>query len=121
MIYKKLKRFSDFFCSIFFILLLSPIFLIISILIISKDGLPIFYVQNRIGFKGKYFKMFKFRTMIKNADKDKLGYICYEGDKRITTLGRVLRKYSLDELPQLINILLGNMSFVGPRPAVYDE
>ena len=90
-------------------------------LIFFDNGLPIFYIQKRIGLNNKLFKMFKFRTMIKNADKDELGYMCYEGDKRITKIGRILRKYSLDELPQLFNIIKGEMSFVGPRPAVFDE
>ena len=119
--YKQLKRFSDFIASLLFLFILSPIFLIISVLIAIQDGRPIFYTQKRIGLNGKYFMMYKFRTMIKNADKDKLGYLCFEGDKRITNLGRIFRKYSLDELPQLLNIMIGNMSFVGPRPAVFDE
>tara|TARA_B100000212_G_scaffold192610_1_gene145225 strand:+ start:404 stop:1024 length:621 start_codon:yes stop_codon:yes gene_type:complete len=121
MIYRLLKRAADLFCAIILLIILSPLFLLIAFLIYFDNGLPIFYVQKRIGLKNKLFRIFKFRTMIKNAEKDELGYMCYEGDKRITKVGKILRKYSLDELPQLINILKGEMSFVGPRPAVFDE
>ena len=119
--YVNFKRISDLSASILLFIFLSPIFIIISVLILFFDGLPIFYKQKRIGLNGNLFKMYKFRTMIRNADADPLGYMCYENDKRITFLGRFLRKYSLDELPQLFNIISGKMSFVGPRPAVFDE
>ena len=118
---KILKRLGDLFFSLTSILILSPIFLLIYFLIFFDDkGDPIFK-QMRIGYKGKLFKMYKFRTMNVGSEKEGTGYFCYEDDKRITRLGRILRKYSLDEIPQLFNIFEGKMSLVGPRPAIYDE
>lgn len=112
-----LKRLFDFLVSIFGLIVLSPLFLIISILIkIDSEG-PIFYRGVRIGQFGKPFKIFKFRTMIKNAEKIG-GTSTSADDPRLTRVGKFLRKYKLDELPQLINVLKGEMSLVGPRPEV---
>ena len=116
-----LKKLLDFISSLFFLLLLSPIFLFLSTIIYLEDNGPIFFVQKRIGYKNKIFKMYKFRSMLVNTEHVGDGYYCYEGDKRVTSIGKFMRKYSLDELPQLINILKLEMSIVGPRPAIYDE
>jgi lipopolysaccharide/colanic/teichoic acid biosynthesis glycosyltransferase len=87
----------------------------LAIVVDSKGG--VFYLQNRVGFKGKEFKLYKFRTMYVDSDKEGLLTIGAK-DMRITKVGIVLRKYKLDEIPQLLNVLIGNMSFVGPRPEV---
>lgn len=99
---------------IFFILLL-PVFLVISIAIILDSGFPVFYKANRGGYNNKTFKIYKFRTMVRNADKIGGGTTALN-DSRITRVGKFLRKTKLDEIPQLINIIKGEMSFVGPRP-----
>jgi lipopolysaccharide/colanic/teichoic acid biosynthesis glycosyltransferase len=110
-------RFLDMFFSFVGLVLISPIFVIISVLIkISSKG-PIFFKQFRIGLNGSEFKVIKFRSM--RLDADKLGLITVGGrDPRVTSIGYILRKYKLDELPQLINVLIGDMSLVGPRPEV---
>ena len=120
-IYIHIKRFFDLMVSIFLIIFLVPVFAIIAFFILTDDGFPILFKQKRIGVKGKLFVMYKFRSMIVDSKPQENIYYCYEGDYRITKIGSFLRKYSLDELPQLINILLGQMSFVGPRPPVFDE
>jgi lipopolysaccharide/colanic/teichoic acid biosynthesis glycosyltransferase len=117
LIRSKPKRIFDVFFSVIGIVLLSPFFLIISLLIIFADGFPVFYLQNRVGRGNKDFKLIKFRTMYKDADKK--GLLTVGGrDPRVTRVGYYLRKYKLDELPQLFNVLAGSMSLVGPRPEV---
>ena len=110
-------RIFDFLFSFLGLILLSPFFLLIAFFIkISSSG-PVLYKQSRIGLNGKEFKVFKFRSMRLNSDK--LGLITVGGrDPRVTPIGYYLRKYKLDELPQLINVLIGDMSLVGPRPEV---
>ena len=98
-----------------FLIIAMPIYLVISIAIIAEDGGPVFYRPFRGGYKGKKFKIFKFRTMVKNADKIGGGTTANH-DPRITKVGAVLRKTKLDETANLINIILGTMSFIGPRP-----
>lgn len=99
--------------------ILSPILLIISITIKFSSKGPVFFKQKRLGKDGKVFNVFKFRTMVTNAENIGNGLtVKNELDNRITGIGRFLRKLSLDELPQLFNVLLGNMSLVGPRPPV---
>lgn len=98
-----------------FLLIALPIYLIISIAIIAEDGRPVFYRPFRGGYKNKPFKIFKFRTMVKNADKIGGGTTANH-DPRITKVGKVLRKTKLDETANLINIIIGTMSFIGPRP-----
>lgn len=112
-----LKRLFDIFFSFMGIIILLPFFLIISLLVIITSGFPVFYLQKRVGQFNKDFHLFKFRTMRK--DSDKKGLLTVGGrDPRITATGYYLRKYKLDELPQLFNVLLGTMSLVGPRPEV---
>lgn len=110
-----LKRAFDFSVSLIMLVLLAPVFLILSILIMKDSKGGVFYRQERVTQYGRKFKIFKFRTMVANADQ--IGtQITVQNDHRITKIGQILRKYRLDELPQLINILLGDMSFVGTRP-----
>ena len=112
-----LKRLFDITASIFGLIIFSPLLLIIAILIKKEDGGPVFYRGVRVGRHGKLFKIFKFRTMVIDAEKMG-GPSTSEYDPRITKIGNFLRKYKLDELPQLINVLKGDMSMVGPRPEV---
>lgn len=111
-----LKRAVDIVVSLFGLIILSPLFLIIALLIKLTSKGPVFYLQERMGLDGRQFTMIKFRTMICDAEKDTGPVMCRPDDPRITRFGRFLRKYSLDELPQLINVLKGEMSLVGPRP-----
>lgn len=112
-----LKRIFDVFVSFFGLIIFSPLFLIISILIKLDSPGPVFYRGERVGQFGKIFKIFKFRTMVKEAE-ELGGPSTAADDPRLTKFGKFLRKYKLDELPQLINILKGEMSLVGPRPEV---
>src|SRR5690348_5388100 len=117
MSYPRLKRIFDIICAAFGLLVLSPVCSVIAVLVKLSDGGPIFFKQTRIGQFGKPFPIWKFRSMVVNADR--LGAaVTVEGDPRITWIGRWLRKTKLDELPQLWNVLTGDMSFVGPRPEV---
>lgn len=109
------KRFIDITIAVIFILILWPFYLVMAILVALEDGFPIFYRPLRGGYKNKPFRIFKFRTMVKNADKIGGGTTALH-DPRITRLGNFLRKTKLDETPQLFNIIIGNMSFIGPRP-----
>ncbi len=112
-----IKRIFDFTLSLLGIIILLPIFAIISLLIIFDSPGGILYLQTRVGKNNKDFKLFKFRTM--KTDSDKKGLLTVGNtDSRITRTGLWLRKYKVDELPQLVNVLLGNMSLVGPRPEV---
>ncbi|MPL97446.1 UDP-N-acetylgalactosamine-undecaprenyl-phosphate N-acetylgalactosaminephosphotransferase [bioreactor metagenome] len=114
---KLLKRLMDILASGLGLIFLSPILIIICILIKASSEGPIFFKQVRVGKNMKNFEILKFRTMVPNAEK--LGkQITIGEDKRITSVGKVLRKYKLDELPQLFNVFKGDMSLVGPRPEV---
>lgn len=115
--YLIMKRFYDIVCSLILLLILSPIILVLSITIKFDSKGPIFYRQERITKYGKKFRIFKFRTMVVNADKQGT-LVTLNDDSRITRVGRKIRKCRLDEIPQLINILIGDMSFVGTRPEV---
>ncbi len=111
------KRIADILLSFTGLIILLPFFLIIALFIILSNGFPVFYVQKRVGRYDVDFGLIKFRTMKKNADKT--GLLTVGGrDPRITSVGYYLRKYKIDELPQLINVLFGSMSLVGPRPEV---
>lgn len=114
-----MKRTFDFIFSFIGLILFSPIFLIISLLIALSSKGGVFYKQTRVGKNNKDFKVYKFRSMIVNADKKGLLSIGKDGrDPRVTKIGYILRKYKFDELPQLINVIKGDMSLVGPRPEV---
>jgi lipopolysaccharide/colanic/teichoic acid biosynthesis glycosyltransferase len=115
-----IKRLFDIVFSIVGLTLITPVLLGLAVLIRREDGGPIFYRGVRVGKNGRLFRIFKFRTMVVNADKIG-GPSTSADDSRITGVGRVLRQYKLDELPQLINVLKGEMSFVGPRPEVPSE
>ena len=115
-----IKKIFDFLVSFFGLIIFSPLFLIIAILIKLDSEGPVFYRGERIGKDGKPFRIFKFRTMVKDAEKLG-GPSTSADDPRLTKLGKVLRKYKVDELPQLINVLKGEMSLVGPRPEVPSE
>lgn len=112
------KRIMDVIISFVGLLLLFPFFLIICILIKIDSNGSIFFKQERIGKDGKPFYPFKFRTMIEGAVNKGLGITVSENDERITKIGNFLRKYGIDEFPQLINVLNGEMSLVGPRPTL---
>lgn len=110
-----LKRIFDVIASSIMLVILSPLLLIISILIVTDSKGGVFYRQERVTQYGKKFKIFKFRTMVANADK--IGtQVTVSNDNRITKIGAVIRKYRIDEIPQLLNILAGDMSLVGTRP-----
>lgn len=121
------KRFFDFLFSLLGLIILSPLFLIVSFLIKLDSKGPIFFRQSRVGKGEVSFKIYKFRTMTDNAEMMGINFATPTGDTRITKIGIILRKYKIDELPQLINVFLGEMSLVGPRPevanmvALYDE
>lgn len=110
------KRAIDFIASTMLLLIIWPLLLIIAILVKLDSKGPAVFVQERLTLGGKVFKMYKFRTMIVNAEKQGTGAYSFGNDPRITRVGNILRKLSLDELLQLINIVKGDMSFIGPRP-----
>lgn len=116
--YKHLKRAIDLVGASLLTIGLSPIMVITALAVKLDSKGPILFKQDRLGYKGKVFKMMKFRSMVVGAEKTGSGVYSYKGDKRITMVGRFLRATSLDELPQLFNILKGEMSFIGPRPAL---
>jgi len=112
-----LKRIFDIFFSLIGLIILLPFFILIALLILIDSRGGVFYKQIRVGLNGEDFKLFKFRSMRKDADKK--GLLTVGGrDSRITRIGYYIRKYKIDELPQLINVLIGDMSLVGPRPEV---
>lgn len=111
------KRFFDFFAALILLIILSPIMLILAIMIKLESKGPVFYRQERITKYGKKFRIFKFRTMVQDADK-KGALVTMGQDPRITKVGNKIRKCRLDELPQLLNVIKGEMSFAGTRPEV---
>ena len=130
-VYHAIKRVFDFIASLVGLIILSPVFLVVAIAIKVNDRGPVFFVQKRVGKNGRPFRMYKFRSMFIDAEarlKDLKDKNEVEGpmikrahDPRITRVGRFIRKYSLDELPQLVNVLKGDMSLIGPRPALPRE
>lgn len=131
-IYKYVKRIMDFSLSLMGLIVLSPVFLLIAILIKKESDGPVFFKHKRIGKNGKEIYIYKFRSMVPNAEelikkftpeqmKEFKENFKLENDPRITKIGKFLRKTSLDELPQLINILKGDLSIIGPRPVVKEE
>ena len=112
---KYIKRWIGAFLAIILLLMMLPIYFILMLTIAIEDGFPVFYKPLRGGYKNKPFRIFKFRTMVKNADKIGGGTTALN-DPRITKVGNFLRKTKMDEIPQLFNIIEGTMSFIGPRP-----
>lgn len=110
-----IKRWIGFFLAIVLFMIICPLYLLIIIAIVIEDGFPVFYSPQRGGYHDKPFRIFKFRSMIKDADKIGGGTTALR-DPRITKVGGFLRKTKLDEIPQLLNIINGTMSFIGPRP-----
>jgi lipopolysaccharide/colanic/teichoic acid biosynthesis glycosyltransferase len=119
--YNILKRVFDLVFGLIGFLILSPIFLLIACAVKLDSKGPIFFKQARLGRKGKPYYIYKFRSMVVNAENIGTGLFNYKDDPRVTRVGNFLRNTSLDELPQFINIIKGNMSFVGPRPPVTYE
>lgn len=115
-IYKMLNRF----CALILIFLLSPIFLILFFIIYFEDGFPIFFKQKRVGINYTFFNIYKFRSMKKNTP-NVATHLLENPDQYLLKIGKFIRKTSLDELPNLINIIKGEMVFVGPRPALYNQ
>ncbi len=114
--YRAVKRFLDVTASFLGLVLLSPLLLAVSMLIKIDSRGPVIFRQERIGRNGKVFEIYKFRSMCVGAEKTGSGVYSGKGDARVTRIGKILRATSIDELPQLLNILKGEMSFVGPRP-----
>lgn len=110
---KIIKRLIDFIVSVIVLIILSPIFFLVSVLLLIANNGDIFFIQQRPGKDGKIFKIIKFRTM--NSKKDEKGHLLPDAD-RLTKIGKIVRKTSLDEIPQLINVIKGDMSIIGPRP-----
>ena len=112
-----MRRFVDSILAILCLIIFSPLLLLCAIAIRMEDGLPVIYSQERIGLHGKPFMIYKFRSMRMNAEEDGAPLLLEKkGDKRLTHVGRFLRRHHLDELPQLWNVLKGDMAFIGPRP-----
>ena len=110
------KRLFDIIFSFVGIVFLFPVFIIVSILIKIDSSGPVFFIQERVGLNGKFFKIIKFRSMKTNHNNSLT--VTLENDKRITSIGKKIRKYKIDEIPELINVFIGDMSLVGPRPDV---
>lgn len=125
-IYLKMQRGISFFCALLGVILLSPLFLVLCIWIIVDSGFPVLFVQKRVGRSEadgtyRYFSIYKFRTMYTDTPKDMPTHMLDNPDAFITKAGRFLRKTSLDEIPQLFNVLKGDMNLIGPRPALYNQ
>lgn len=120
-VYIVIKRIIDFVISLIGLVVLSPIFLILALVIKLESKGPVFFKQKRIGKNKKHFQIFKFRTMRTDTPKDMPTHMLKNADSYITKVGKFLRKTSLDELPQIINILKGDMSIIGPRPALWNQ
>lgn len=119
--YLKIKRVADFILSFMGLVLLSPLFLIIIIAIKIDSRGPVFFKQKRVGINKTYFNILKFRTMKIDTPKDMPTHMLKNPDQYITKVGKFLRKTSLDELPQILNIISGSMAIVGPRPALWNQ
>lgn len=115
-----MKRFFDVVISLFGLIILSPLLLLTAVVIFIDDGLPVVFRQERVGKDSKHFTIYKFRTMKKDTRSAATGEL-HESDEQITKSGRILRKTSVDELLQLVNVLNGTMSIVGPRPLIPEE
>ncbi len=117
-----MKRFFDFLFSLLALIILSPVILVLSLLVLVSSGRPVIFRQERVGYGNKLFTIYKFRTMKDGMRQTRTEDLTDEEvENDITFIGKILRKLSLDELPQLFNILKGDMSFVGPRPLIPQE
>jgi lipopolysaccharide/colanic/teichoic acid biosynthesis glycosyltransferase len=127
-----LKRFVDVVLSVVALIMLFPLFVVVGLAIVVEDGFPVFFAQDRVGLNGGVFRFYKFRSMFRNAEQMKEALIKQnesadgvifkmKNDPRITRVGRFIRRYSIDEMPQFLNVLLGDLSIVGPRPPVPRE
>lgn len=127
-----IKRTLDILFSLVALILLAPLFLVVAVCILIDDGFPVLLMQKRVGLYGREFRLHKFRSMCRNADqmKDELlernestGGVIFKmkNDPRVTRVGRVLRRFSIDEMPQFLNVLVGDLSVVGPRPPLPEE
>lgn len=114
--YLLLKRLIDFIVAFVALLVLSPILIPICILLLLTGEHEVFYLQKRVGYKNKRFQIWKFATMLKNSPNMGTGSLTLRGDSRVLPMGKFLRKTKINELPQIVNVLIGNMSLVGPRP-----
>lgn len=115
-----MKRVLDFLISLFALIILSPLFLIVSVGVLISDGSPVFFRQKRVGKNNELFEIYKFRTM-KRGTENVASNDLSDADVKITRFGKLLRATSIDELPQLLNILNGSMSLIGPRPLIPEE
>ncbi len=115
-----MKRLFDVICSLLLLIFLSPLLGIIALIVLIDDGKPVIFCQNRVGKDERIFKIYKFRTM-KKGTRNAATHDLVESESVLTHSGKALRRLSLDELPQLVNILKGDMSFVGPRPLIPEE
>ena len=113
---RMVKRVFDFTCSLLALIILSPVFLVVAIVLLWQGDGSVFFKQERIGYKGKAFNILKFRTMRADSESNGEPQLAKVNDERLTKVGKFLREHHLDELPQLLNVLKGDMSFVGPRP-----
>ncbi len=114
--YKAVKRFFDIIFSLLALIILLPVFIPIVIILLLTGEHEVFFKQDRVGYKNRIFRILKFATMLKNSPNMGHGDVTVRKDPRITPVGRILRQSKLNELPQILNILIGDMSFVGPRP-----
>ncbi|MBQ2126215.1 MAG: sugar transferase [Bacteroidaceae bacterium] len=113
---RAIKRFFDITCSFLALIILSPVFLVVAVMLLCQGDGSVIFKQERIGYKGKAFYIFKFRTMRVDSESNGKPRLAAVNDERLTKVGKFLREHHLDELPQLVNVLIGDMSFVGPRP-----
>lgn len=120
-IYTVIKQVIDYILAIFALIILIPFFILFSIIIKLESKGPIFFKQERIGKNKKHFKIYKFRTMRTDTPKDTPTHLLNNAENYITKFGKIMRKTSIDELPQIINILKGEMSIIGPRPALWNQ
>ena len=119
--YYKIKHLTDIFIGFILSVLMIPLFLIIGISIVIEDGFPVIFKQKRFGINRSFFEIYKFRTMKRHTPHDCPTHLLNDPDQYLTKVGRFLRQYSLDELPQFYNVLKGDMSLVGTRPPTVDE
>lgn len=116
--YRYFKRGCDLIVATVALILISPILLLTAVAIKLESHGPVIFKQERLGLNGKVFKIYKFRSMVVGAEKTGSGVYSYKGDSRITKVGKFIRATSIDELPQLVNIIKGEMALIGPRPAL---